>query len=139
MRAWLADAWPFAAVAYPSRDAGGWPAFEALPWRDEAVPRIVDIEELAWNDVLCGLWARDKLERQAPFAGLRALVGNIQLVLGPGLIGSLKLPPGVDVKRLGRAESRKETADGACILDARTGLHRPVLPKAFSPRNTVGV
>ena len=40
MRRWIADKWPFASVAFPGRAGLPWEAYEALPWRDEAVQRI---------------------------------------------------------------------------------------------------
>eukprot|EP01062_Namystynia_karyoxenos_P069373 TRINITY_DN64886_c0_g1_i1.p1 TRINITY_DN64886_c0_g1~~TRINITY_DN64886_c0_g1_i1.p1 ORF type:complete len:540 (+),score=151.71 TRINITY_DN64886_c0_g1_i1:74-1621(+) len=44
-RAWLesrawAEAFPAAAVCFPGRGEHSWDAFDALPWRDEDVPRI---------------------------------------------------------------------------------------------------
>lgn len=40
LRMWLDTAWPFTSVAYPGRAGCEWPLFEAVAWRDEAVPRI---------------------------------------------------------------------------------------------------
>ena len=57
-RDWLKDAWPFRqAVVFPGRGDMPWPTFEALPWRDEAVPRIgADAKTLVmYNARACGL------------------------------------------------------------------------------------
>eukprot|EP00756_Hemistasia_phaeocysticola_P060284 Hpha_TRINITY_DN3900_c0_g1::TRINITY_DN3900_c0_g1_i1::g.18079::m.18079 len=40
LRTWLGEQWPFKAVIFPGRGECSWDKFEALPWRDEDVPRI---------------------------------------------------------------------------------------------------
>jgi hypothetical protein len=66
VRSWIAEAWPFKAVAYPGRDPT-WAAFEQVPHREEAVPRIDEsaqtVVRAAWRS--CGL-ARQSRETKLP-------------------------------------------------------------------------
>lgn len=56
-RDWLQESWPFKNVAFPGRGETPWPTFEALPFRDEAVPRIAKDAETVfeYNARACGL------------------------------------------------------------------------------------
>ena len=64
VRKWLLDVWPFKSVAFPGRPSTGgmqtkegWEVFEALPFRDENVPRIArDAQTVVmYNARACGL------------------------------------------------------------------------------------
>ena len=65
VRSWIAEAWPFEAVAYPGRDHM-WVTFGQTPFRDVAVPRIGEdaktVVRAAWRS--CGL---ARLSREGEF------------------------------------------------------------------------
>ena len=57
VRSWMVSTWPFQAVIYPGRPETPWDAFDQLPYREEAVPRLcadaTTIQSAVWRS--CGL------------------------------------------------------------------------------------